>query len=261
MRCSRRFPRRLSLSVTTTLFIALIISGCKTLPPTNDPGTVTLSRELEETRRTLEELTHRLSVVQFMVDSHERAISDLERQGVAAAAPKMMEPTPEPKKAAKVQEAKILEESLAAGKPKSKVVKKARKKSATSNLANASYTKAFEALKQKKYSRSLMLFREVAEKWPDSDLADNAIYWSGEIHYTKGDYSAAVQSFRTLLSKYPKGSKVPDALLKTGFAYLALKDKDSARKYLKRVVVEHPFSTSGAKAERMLNDMDENPQS
>ncbi|BCS96139.1 hypothetical protein DSLASN_17710 [Desulfoluna limicola] len=237
------------------IMIALLfLPACKTAQPRRDSGTATLSRELDETRRKMDEMHHRMSVLQFMVDSHERAISDLERQstGTPAAAPPPIQPkatapkiTEEPAKTPSVQ-------------PKAMPIPTKKKQSDKGNLASQTYTQAFAAMKDKNHEKALVLFREVAEKWPDDNLADNAIYWSGEIHYDRKDYSAAISAFRTLLTKYPKGSKAPDALLKTGYAFLALDDKESARKYLKRVVMEYPFTTSGAKAEKVLNSLDEN---
>ncbi|SCY13063.1 tol-pal system protein YbgF [Desulfoluna spongiiphila] len=249
-----RFPGK---SAATALIIALLVApGCKTVPQRRDPGTATLARELQETRQKMNEMHHRLSVMQFMVDSHERAISDLERTTpVSGEAPITPIASAEPP----VKAPQISEESSASSSlPKAAPLPVKQKKSDKGNLASRTYTEAFAAMKEKNHEKALLLFREVAEKWPGDNLADNAIYWSGEIHYTEKNYSAAISAFRTLLKKYPKGSKAPDALLKTGYSFLALNDKESARKYLKRVVMEHPFTPSGAKAERALNSLDDN---
>ena len=242
-------------SAAAAFALALLLgTACQTAQPRRDSGTATLSRELTDARRKMEEMNHRLSVLQFMVDSHERAISDIERE---PSAPRMS-PTAASKSSTQAP-TRIVEVSTIApashNKKSAAPIKRSKKRS--KNLAGQTYTQAFAAMKNKDYSKALMLFREVAEKWPQDNLADNAIYWSGEIHYTTKDYSAAITAFRTLLNKYPKGSKAPDALLKTGYSFIALKDKESARKYLKRVVMEHPFTASGAKAEKVLNSLDE----
>jgi len=247
-----RFPGK---SAAAALIIVLFFTpACKTVQHRLDPGTATLSRELQETRQKMSELHHRLSVLQFMVDCHERAISDIER---TTPAPREAQAAPVASAEPALKAPQITEES--ATQPKVAVpppVKK--KKSDKGKLASRTYTEAFAAMKEKKHAKALLLFREVAEKWPNDNLADNAIYWSGEIHYTEKNYSAAISAFRTLLKKYPKGSKAPDALLKTGYSFLALNDKESARKYLKRVVMEHPFTPSGTKAEKALNSLDDN---
>lgn len=187
--------------------------------------------------------------MQFMIDSHERALSDLERN------PSTSSPIRE-----KAEKPQITEESVKPPltKPKKRALTAKPEAPIQENLASETYTQAFAAMNKKEYDKAIVLFHEVAEKWPTDNLADNAIYWSGEIHYTKKDYSAAISAFRTLLNKYPKGSKAPDALLKTGYAFISLKDKESARKYLKRVIIEYPFTSSGAKAEKALNSLDKN---
>lgn len=239
-----RFHRK---SATAALLIALLVApACQTAQPQQNLGTSSLSQEMDETRQKMEELEHRLSVMQFMVDSHERAISDLERQSAPAKAPAA--PVKPEVKAPQIKEEPVKT-------PPAPVKTSTPEKG---SLASQTYTEAFAAMKEKKYDKALDLFREVAEKWPQDNLADNAIYWTGEIHYSKKDYPAAIGSFKTLLSKYPKGSKVPDALLKTGYAFLALNDKESARTFLKRVVMEYPFTTSGAKAEKALNSLGDN---
>jgi len=45
---------------------------------------------------------------------------------------------------------------------------------------------------------------------------------------------------------------VPDALLKTAYAYLSLDDADRAHHYLKKVVKQYPFTPAGEKAEQKL---------
>ena len=247
-----KYSMSIKSAVAALTFALLFGTACQTARPQRDSGTATLSRELTDARRKMEEMNHRLSVLQFMVDSHERAISDLEREpSVPRRSPAMA--TTKPTQTAP----RIVEESTTASRPQKKAAPVKRTNKRAENLASQTYTQAFAAMKSKDYSKALMLFREVAEKWPQDNLADNAIYWSGEIHYTTKDYSAAIAAFRTLLNKYPKGSKAPDALLKTGYSFIALKDKESARKYLKRVVMEHPFTASGAKAEKVLNSLDE----
>ncbi len=249
-----RSPRGDSISAPWAIIglmaVLLTTSACQSIQPKRDSGTVTLARELAETQRQVEEMTHRLSVLQFMLDSHERALADLERNTAPSPAPLPTTPvTPF-----------VTEEAVKPPLPRPKKSAAAKKAKGTrqKNLASQTYTQAFAAMNKKEYDKALILFREIAEKWPTDNLADNAIYWSGEIHYTKKDYSAAIGAFRSLLNKYPKGSKAPDALLKTGYAFISLKDKESARTYLKRAVMEYPFTVSGAKAEKALNALDKN---
>lgn len=245
------FTKNLKAVSMLTLALPVLLQLCSCAPVQKpNTGMISLSRELEETNRKLEELHHRVSVVQFMADNHERMITDLGKKidsGIIATA----EPSPPPTDAdttrAPLEPAPL------------PVVKEPPKKTAAPPEESPEYiyTKAFAALKEKKYTKAITLFDSLVSQYPNHDLADNAIYWTGEIHYSKQDYPTAIMTFKKLLDQYPKGSKVPDALLKTGYSYYALDDKENTRKYLKKVVVDFPFSNSGSKAEEMLNRLDQ----
>ena len=114
------------------------------------------------------------------------------------------------------------------------------------------YQKARGLLIEKKYTDAADLFTTFAKKHPDHALADNSLYWLGECHYTTGQYDKSIAVFKELLKTYPKAQKVPDALLKTGYAYISLDDVNRASHYLKLVVKKHPFSLAAEKAEKKL---------
>ncbi len=111
-------------------------------------------------------------------------------------------------------------------------------------------------LKKKQYPEAQRGFAAFAEKYSSHSLADNALYWLGECHYTQGQYREAVQVFNTLRKRYPKGEKVPDALLKTGYSYIALKDIPRAKKYLSMLLKTYPFSLAAPKAQEKLKELE-----
>ena len=96
------------------------------------------------------------------------------------------------------------------------------------------------------------MFQSIAENYPGHDLADNALYWTGECFYALKDYKGAIKAFKKVIKNYPDGSKVPDSLLKIGYAYLSLNDPVNARSFLKKVVKQYPFTPAGTKAGEML---------
>ncbi|HKK91507.1 MAG TPA: tol-pal system protein YbgF [Desulfobacteraceae bacterium] len=116
----------------------------------------------------------------------------------------------------------------------------------------ALYQKARSLLLEEAFHPAAELFETFAAKHPDHELADNALYWLGECHYSMNDYRGAVAIFKTLVKAYPGRGKVPDALLKTAYAYLSLDDADRAHHFLKEVVRQYPFSPAGEKAEQKL---------
>jgi tol-pal system protein YbgF len=97
------------------------------------------------------------------------------------------------------------------------------------------------------------LFSDFVNKFSDHELADNALYWLGECSYTTGDYETAANIFKRLVQTYPKGQKVPDALLKTGYAYMAIDDVRQADHYFKQVITRYPFSPAADKAQQKLS--------
>jgi len=114
------------------------------------------------------------------------------------------------------------------------------------------YKKARNLLLEQKAVEAADLFMEFANKYPENSLADNAMYWLGECHYSLGRYKKAVLVFKDLVKKYPKAEKVPDAILKTGYSYLSLDDSNRAHHYLKMVVKQYPFSQAAEKAQEKL---------
>ncbi len=116
------------------------------------------------------------------------------------------------------------------------------------------YKKARTLLLAKDIDNAADLFLTFAEQHPDHGLADNALYWLGECHYTTGRYKQAVDVFQVLVKTYPKAEKVPDALLKTGYAYISLDDITRADHYLKLVIKKHPFSRAAEKAQIRLKE-------
>ncbi len=110
------------------------------------------------------------------------------------------------------------------------------------------YKKARSLLLEENFKQAAILFTRFIKKYPHNELSDNSFYWLGECHYSMGDYKGAVKIFKNLVKRYPRAGKVPDALLKTAYAYLALDDTDRANYYLKKVVTKYPFTDAGDKA-------------
>ena len=115
------------------------------------------------------------------------------------------------------------------------------------------YNKARTLLLEKQFSNAADDFSSFITAFPDHHLTDNAYYWLGECHYSQGSYEQAILLFKSLVKKYPKSPKVPDALLKTGYAYLATDDTNRAHHYLKQVIKKYPFSDASEKAEDRLS--------
>ena len=104
----------------------------------------------------------------------------------------------------------------------------------------------------KEYSAALKTFRTFLSKYPDHELADNAQYWIGEVHYARGEWEKAILEFNEVIKVYPKGDKMAASLLKEGYSFLNLGNKDEARLLLNRVIKDFPGSNESRHAARKL---------
>jgi len=118
------------------------------------------------------------------------------------------------------------------------------------------YKKARNLLLKGDTTNAAQLFETFVAQHPGHSLADNAMYWLGECHYSSGRYTKAVIVFKNLVKSYPKAEKVPDALLKTGYSYLSMDDINRAHHYLKLVLTRYPFSPAAEKAQEKLKEFE-----
>ena len=122
---------------------------------------------------------------------------------------------------------------------------------------------------KREYERLLALFRDgdldgarqgfaaFLRDYENSDLSPNARYWLGESHYGKKDYRQAIDSYDRVELDFPQSEKVPAAILKKGYAYLAMKDKKRASSAFKQVVTLYPRSPEAGKASDKLSQLKE----
>jgi tol-pal system protein YbgF len=119
------------------------------------------------------------------------------------------------------------------------------------------YQAAFELLKEQRYEPAAMAFKQFLASYPDSQLADNAQYWLAESYYVTDEFEEALMHFTVVIDNFPRSRKVPDALLKVGYANYELGRWDQARAALTRVQREHADTTAARLAEQRLARMTE----
>jgi tol-pal system protein YbgF len=125
--------------------------------------------------------------------------------------------------------------------------------------AEGEYQAAFTLLKDGKYDEAAAALRDFMSRYPQHELAPNALYWLGEAHYVRRDYPAALAAFESLLGDYPGNRKSADALLKVGYCQAELQRPGPARAALTRVVQEFPDSQAAAEAQSRLARMGSPP--
>jgi tol-pal system protein YbgF len=95
-------------------------------------------------------------------------------------------------------------------------------------------------------------FREFLAKYPRSELADDALYWLGDLAYGEGDNAQALQYFEQLQQSYPGSDKLPAGLLKAAYCLEALGRKAESRQKLELLIDAYPDSPEAALARERI---------
>lgn len=119
----------------------------------------------------------------------------------------------------------------------------------------ADYQASFDLLKAGRYAEAQRGFEAFLAAHPQHDLAANAQYWLGEVHYVERNYESALATFERVLAAYPQARKGPDALLKAGYCQYELKRYAAARGTLTRVTREFAGMPAAQDAAQRLERM------
>lgn len=199
-----------------------------------------MEQQISRNEEVISDLSQRLSVMQFMVDSHERMLRN--PSGPSAAT------TPA---SSAIQQPEKTKTGASSPAPASHVSSPAEQIQDPNRL----YEKAFATMQNREYEKAADLFQQLATRFPDHSLADNALYWLAECHYARRDYRQAITAFEEVPKRYPQGGKVPDAMLKNAFSRIQIGDKENAREILRQLIREYPFTDAAAKAETRLKNL------
>lgn len=118
------------------------------------------------------------------------------------------------------------------------------------------YKAAYNVFKKKKYTKAREMFEAFIKANASHKLAGNAVFWVGETYYNEGVYDNAILSYDDLIRKYPGSNKVPDAMLKQGYAFIKLGDPLAAKGLLKKIVLNFPGSKAAGHARAKLKTLD-----
>jgi len=115
------------------------------------------------------------------------------------------------------------------------------------------YQQGLQLVKARRYYEAIQTFQYFLQYYPQSSLADNALYWTGECYYAMRQYSVALAYFQQIPSQYPRGNKVPDSLLKTALCYFSMQQNAAGCQALNTLLTYYPRSESARKAWRWQN--------
>ena len=118
------------------------------------------------------------------------------------------------------------------------------------------YDQAYSDLTRGNYELAKGGFAEYLRLYPDTELADNALYWLGETEYVQHNYPEALKLFKQILEKYPNGNKVPAALFKVGLCQIALKERENAKATFQTLIVDYPATPEASQAAERLKELE-----
>lgn len=91
-------------------------------------------------------------------------------------------------------------------------------------------------------------FQEYLRYYGNTELAPNAQFYLGQIHYDKNEFSPALQAFDAVLEKYPENPRTADATYMKGMALLKSGQRNEAAREFLNVINNYPDSEVSAKA-------------
>jgi len=107
-------------------------------------------------------------------------------------------------------------------------------------LPAAQLASADHALWYGDYDLALEEYKTALEAGADEEIAGNALFGIGRIHYVKGDYPAALESLRRIEAEYPDSSANPMGFFLLGQVYQGLKRYDDAAAAFDRYLTLSP---------------------
>lgn len=119
------------------------------------------------------------------------------------------------------------------------------------------YYTAYSDYLKENYDLAVEGFRQFINQYPNNGLADNSLYWIGECYYSQKKYQDAVNTFKEVRTNYKDGDKVPDAMLKEGFALIEMGQQSQGIETLKILVSEFPLSEEASLAQQKIKEVSE----
>lgn len=114
------------------------------------------------------------------------------------------------------------------------------------------YQAAFEKMKKTDFKEAAASFSEFRTKYPDSELAGNASYWSGEAYMVLGEKDNALNAFKDVFENYPMSPKAPSSMLRAADTLQELGQSEKAKSLLETLVKKYPDDRMAQKAQSRL---------
>lgn len=116
------------------------------------------------------------------------------------------------------------------------------------NMARSDYLKG-------NFDLAIEGFTIYGQHFPESPLADNALYWIGECFFSQSQYEEAIEKFNALILKFPGGDKIAAAYLKKGISLIELDKKEEALAVFKLLVSKFPLEEETKIAQQKIKEL------
>ena len=117
------------------------------------------------------------------------------------------------------------------------------------------YNAAYNDYLKGNYDLAIAAFKLYREQFPESPLADNALYWIGESYFSQKKYEEAIAEFNGLILDYPQGDRIPAAYLKKGLAYMEMGKKEEALAAFKLLTTKYPLAEESRIAQDKMKEL------
>lgn len=118
--------------------------------------------------------------------------------------------------------------------------------------AGALYDQATRDLTEGRYGLALQGYRDFLNRFPTSDLADNAQYGAAECFFAQSAFDSAAVEYARVGERWPDGERVPASLYKLGLCQERLGRESDARKTFADLVKRFPSASEAGLARDRL---------
>ena len=99
------------------------------------------------------------------------------------------------------------------------------------------------------------LYEEFVKRWPTDPLSADAHFRLGELWFGDKRYREAILEYGKVAQDFPRSDKAPDALFRTGESMLALDLRPDAKSLFEEVQRRYPGTTAARRAKQRLADL------
>lgn len=114
---------------------------------------------------------------------------------------------------------------------------------------DASFKYAWCLTKTSQPQKAVVAYSEFLERFPESDLAPQALVGRGMVHLENGAHDAATRDFERVVVAFPDSNEREFALLQRGLTWGARKDYAKMKADLELLIAEYPKTAARAQAE------------